>query len=226
MRKWYREFKSGHTVRLKSEIIWCCVPDECGIWYCSEYHYKKTEISKNIYSHWILYMLTVKCAAHVVSCKKNLSHFRKERNTFLNHMVTCDWCHYHKLTSKPSSLTWKHKNLLQATKTRSKTSAGKEMLTLFFDVSRPILVVNFKNYQKGRLRAKIVLLHNNTWPHMAGLIPWMFMTLKCKVLTHPVCSPDLSQCDYKGVWDIEEIFGGWTLFHWWRGQKVVKEWMF
>ncbi len=31
-----------------SVIMRYCVPPECAIWYCSEYHHKKTEISKNM----------------------------------------------------------------------------------------------------------------------------------------------------------------------------------
>ncbi len=101
------------------------------------------------------------------------------------------WCHYHLPSSKQSSLTWKQKNLPSATKTRSKTSAGKVMLALFFDVSGSVQVewtpigttinaaryvdtlmklnTNIKNYRKGSLSRGIVLLHNNTRPHTAGL---------------------------------------------------------
>ncbi len=48
-------------------------------------------------------------AALVSACKKNLTHWQKEGNTFHNSIITDDelWCHYHILTCKQSSLTWK-----------------------------------------------------------------------------------------------------------------------
>ncbi len=53
--------------------------------------------------YWIPHMLTVKqCAAHIVTCNKNLTHFQKEENTLLNHLVISNelWCHYHIPTCK------------------------------------------------------------------------------------------------------------------------------
>ncbi len=112
-------------------------------------------------------------------------------------------------------------------KSRSKTSTRKVVLTLFFDISGPILVKwmpkdttmnavqyvdtlmklhsNIKNGQKGRLSAGIMLLYDNTRSYMVGLIQPMLTTLKLEVLTHPVYRPDLSLYDY-------EIFGSKKTF--------------
>ncbi len=74
--------------------------------------------------------------------KKNFTGFWKEGNTFLDHIVTSDesWYHCYIPTSKQCSLTWEHKNLPHATKTRLKTLARKVILILFFDISGPVLI--------------------------------------------------------------------------------------
>ncbi len=168
---WKQSWRN-HAVRSRSEIIWYYVLSEFGIWYCSEYSYKKLKYWR---THWIPHTLTAEqCAVLVATCKKNLTCFWKEGCIFLNQMVIGDksWCHYHTPICKQSSLTRKHKNLSHETKTRSKTSAGKVMLRLFFDIFVPILVewmtkgttinaaryvdtlvklrVNVKNCQKGK----------------------------------------------------------------------------
>ncbi len=132
-----------------------------------------------------MHSLDSQTTCYIITCKKNLAFIRKEGKMFLNHTVTVDELlyHYHMPTSKQTSLTWKHKNSPHTMKTRSKTSAGKVMLTLFFDISGPVLVEwipkcttidsaryveilmklhTIKSHWKGRLSAGIVLLHNNT----------------------------------------------------------------
>ncbi len=184
-----------HSVWSKSKIIQYCVLSEYGIWYCSEYCYKKKKLKYGkICAHWIPHTLTAEQhAACVTTCKKNLARFRKEGIAFLNCIVTGDelQCHYHIPTSKQSLLTRKHRNSLHTMKTSSKTSARKVILTLYFDVSGPALVkwmpkgttinasqyvdilvklhTNIKNCQKGRLSAGIVLLHNNAESHTVEL---------------------------------------------------------
>ncbi len=104
---------------------------------------KKKLKYRKICGHWTPDTVTAKRhAGCVVTCKKNLDHFRKEGNVLLNHTVTVNEsrCHYHIMTSKQFSMTWWHKNLLRAMKTRSKTLAGKEMLMLFFNVPGLVLV--------------------------------------------------------------------------------------
>ncbi len=142
-------------------------PSECGIWYSLEYRYKKK--NRNIKKHalagyhipWLW-----QWAACAATCKNNLANFWKEGDTFLNHIVTGDelWCHYHIPTSKQSSLTWKHKNMGHATKTRSKYQPEKWHWHFFWHFLICIgyadtlmkLHTNIKNCWEGRLSARIM----------------------------------------------------------------------
>ncbi len=83
---------------------------------------------------------------------------------------------------------------------------------------------NIKNCWKGRLRTRIVLLHDNIKFYTVRLTQSMLTTLKFEVM-HPVYSLDLSSCHY-------EVFGSLKKFleskHFSTGKevkKVVKEWM-
>ncbi len=68
------------------------------------------------------YMTSEQHAVCIATCKKNLTRFLKEGNTFLDRIVTEDksWYHYHIPTSKQSSLTWKQKNSQYTMKTSQK----------------------------------------------------------------------------------------------------------
>ncbi len=91
------------------------------------------------------------------------------------------------------------------------------MLMICFDVPGPVLVewmpkgttnaaryvdtlitlhINIKNCRK-RLSAGIVPIYDNERPHMVGLTQSMLTTMKLKVFTHSVYSPDLRPCDYE-----------------------------
>ncbi len=177
--------------------------------------------------------------------EKRWTHFSTTQLQAMNHGAIITY------SSKQSSFTWKHKILSHAMKTRLKTSAGKVMLMLFFDISESTLVewmskvttinaaqytdtfmklhTNIKNCQKGRLSAGIVLLHDNGKAHMAGLTQSMLMTLKFKVLTHPAYNSDLSPCDYEVFRPLKKFmkFLGhwrifWVFFYGQRSQKSSK----
>ncbi len=145
-RKWNRKFRSGcenivdesasrrlisFTDKTLKNIIRYCVPIEYGICYCSEYCSKKTEISKNMHSLDTTY---TECrTAYVAICKKNLTRFQKERNTFRNCIVTGDesCCHFNMLTSKLSSYMEAQK-FATCNKNKIKASARRVKLMCFF----------------------------------------------------------------------------------------------
>ncbi len=95
----------------------------------------------------------------------------------------------------------------------------KVVLTLFFYVFGPILVewmpkgttinaapysdtlmkfhININICWKRRLSTGIVLFHDDTRPHIAGVAQSMLMILKSEILVHPVYILDLSLFDYE-----------------------------
>jgi hypothetical protein len=106
-------------------------------------------------------------------------------------------------TSSPSSKKFK-----------SQPSAGKFLLTVFWDSQGPMvrgIMVTSVNYcdmlrnelrptvhskQRGRLSQGVVLLHDNACPHMAHLTINTIQQLNWEVLEHPAHSPDLAPSDF------------------------------
>ena len=77
----------------------------------------------------------------VDACQDLLKRFEAEGDGFLERTVTGDetWVHYHQLETKKASKEWGHTSSPKPKKFRTQRSAGKVMLTLFWDERRVIL---------------------------------------------------------------------------------------
>jgi hypothetical protein len=71
----------------------------------------------------------------VDACQELLRTFEAEGGGFLTRIVTGveTWVHYHQPKTKRASTEWSHPSLQKPKKSRKKPSAGKVMLTLFWD---------------------------------------------------------------------------------------------
>jgi len=116
-------------------------------------------------------------------------------------------------------------------KFKSQPSAGKLMLTVFWDSQGPILehyqergsTINCVRYSemlidklKPEIQSKcprqllkgIVLLHDNAHPHTAAHTVETLQKLKFQVLAHPPYSPDLTPSDYHLFGPLKEALRG------------------
>ena len=116
-------------------------------------------------------------------------------------------------------------------KFKTQASAGKVMLTIFLDVSGPILVhfqekgqtVNSAQYsdmlvnklkpvirskRRGLLSKRVLLLHDNAHLHTAAHAVDTLCALKFEVLQHPPYSPDLAPSDFHMFGPMKEHLGG------------------
>jgi len=77
----------------------------------------------------------------VDACQEPLKHFEAEGDGFLGRIVTGDetWVHYHQSETKKASKEWRHTSLPKPKKFCTQPSAGKVMLTLFWDERGVIL---------------------------------------------------------------------------------------
>ena len=90
----------------------------------------------DVSARWVPLQLTVELKErHVDACQELLKCFEAEGDGFLGRIVTEDetWFHYHQLETKKASKEWRHTPSPKPKKFRTQPSAGKVMLTLFWD---------------------------------------------------------------------------------------------
>ena len=87
-------------------------------------------------ARWVPRHLTTELKERLVDgCQELLKCFEAEGDGFLGRTVTGDetWVHYHQPETKKASKKWHHSSSPKLKKFRKQPSAGKVMLTLFWD---------------------------------------------------------------------------------------------
>jgi histone-lysine N-methyltransferase SETMAR len=150
-----------------------------------------------------------------------LDRHAREGDASLHRIVTGDesWVYHYEPENKRQSMQWKHPSSPANKKFKTQASAGKIMLTVFWDVNGPILVhfqekgqtVTSARYsdmlvnelkpailskRQGLLSKRVLLLHGNARTHMAAHTVDTLCALKFEVLKHPTYSPDLAPSDF------------------------------
>ena len=74
-------------------------------------------------------------------CSSLLERYNREGDNFLNHTITGDetWVHHYVPETKRQSMQWKHTSSPSSKRFKSQPSAGKLLLTVFWDSQGPIL---------------------------------------------------------------------------------------
>ena len=87
-------------------------------------------------ARWVPWQLTLELEERCVdACEELLWHFEAEGDGFFARIVTGDetWVHYHEPETKRASKEWCRSTSPKPKKFWTQTSAGKIMLTLFWD---------------------------------------------------------------------------------------------
>jgi len=158
------------------------------------------------------------------ACQELLKRFEAEAGNFLGITVTGDetWVHYHQPETKKASKEWHHTSSPKPKIFRTQPSAGKVMLTLFWD-ERGVIVEHYmargntvtsatyayllknhlrpavKSKRRGRLSTSVLLQHDNARPHTAHSTVATIQDLSFECFPHPPYSPDLAPSDFH-VW--------------------------
>jgi histone-lysine N-methyltransferase SETMAR len=177
---------------------------------------------RKVCARWVPKQLTEEHkATRVERCAVFLQQYREEGDTFLKRIVTGDetWVHYYEPESKQQSMSWKHPKSPAPKKLKSTASAGKVLLTVFWDWKGPILehyqekgqTVNSERYsvmleselkpairskRRGMLSTGVILHHDNARPHTAARTIEAVHKMKFVLLPHPPYSPDLAPSDF------------------------------
>jgi histone-lysine N-methyltransferase SETMAR len=170
-------------------------------------------------SRWVPRTLTQeKKQKRVEICEELLKRYREEEDQFLLNIVTGDesWIHHFDLEEKRLSMEYRHTSSPHPKKFKTVLSAGKNLLTVFWDSQRVYVTefleagktVNSARYietiknlrwrvcQVRGSASRILFLHDNARPHTARATIDALETLKFEVLSHPPYSPDLVPSDF------------------------------
>jgi histone-lysine N-methyltransferase SETMAR len=154
-------------------------------------------------------------------CQQHLDHHAREGDAFLQRIVTGDesWVYHYESESKRQLMQWKNPSSPANKKFKTQASAGKVMLTIFWDVNGLILahfqekgqtvisarysdmLVNelkpaIQSKRRGLLSKRVLLLHDNARPHTAAHTVDTLRAVKFEVLKHPPYSLDLAPSDF------------------------------
>jgi histone-lysine N-methyltransferase SETMAR len=151
-----------------------------------------------------------------------LERFEAEGNGFLERTVMGDetWVHYHQPETKKASKEWCHTSSPNRKKFRTQSSAGKVMLTLFWDKRKvilehymprgdPVTSITYedllknnllpavKSKERGRLSTGVLLQRDNAQSHTSSSTVATIQDYPFECLLHPPYTPDLAPSDFR-----------------------------
>ena len=146
-----------------------------------------------------------------------LERFEKEGEDFLKKIITGDetWVHHYDPENKRQSMEYRLKESPQPKKFKTLASAGKVMLTVFWNSERVVLadvleketIINSQRYietltalkrriERIGIRNDTLLQHDNARPHTSAATRDAIQRLDFSVLPHPPYIPDLAPSDF------------------------------
>ena len=172
-------------------------------------------------ARWIPRILTSdQKSTRVQYAKLVLRTYDPDPASFLSCCVTGDetWIHHHDPESKQESKQWLPVGSPAPLKARTACSAGKIMLTVFWDAKGPLLLdflphkqtvtgayyadliarlrEAIKENRRGMLSRGVVLLHDNAPAHTSSIAKAAVSVAGFRKLLHPAYSPDLAPSDF------------------------------
>ena len=177
---------------------------------------------RKVCARWVPKRLTSEMKERRVdACQELLRRYEADGEAFLQRIVTGDesWVHFYEPQRKRQSMEWRHTSSPKPKKVQAQRSAGKVMLTLFWDYNGPILehymprgsTVTSATYsnllrenlkpairqkRRGLLTTGVCLLHDNARPHTAKATVSTIEELRFECIPHPPYSPDLAPSDF------------------------------
>lgn len=178
------------------------------------------EMSK-VSARWVPRLLTAeqKLIRRNIS-RDNLALFEADPDDFMQRILTVDetWAHHYTPESKIQSKQWKHTSSPCPKKARVVPSAGKVMLTVFWDAEGVVFVDhlekgktingeyyanllhkvkdNLKAKRRGKLSRGVLFHQDNAPSHKSAVAMAAIHYCGFELLQHPPYSPDLAPSDF------------------------------
>ena len=185
----------------------------------------------------------------VDACQELLRWYEADGEAFLQRIVTGDesWVHFYEPERKRQSMEWRHTSSPKPKKVRVQRSAGKVMLTFFWDYKGPILehymprgsTVTSATYsnllrenlkpairqkRSGLLTMGVCPLHENARPHTAAAaVSTVELWFEC--IPHPPYSPDLAPSDFHIFGPLKDALSGTQFREDDEVRLAVHEWL-
>lgn len=169
---------------------------------------------RKVCARWVPRSLTVDHKSQRKDIASDLlQRFEADGEAFLSQIVTGDetWVHHFEPETKRQSMEWRHVDSPQKKKFKTVPSAGKVMITVFWDSEGPILIdvmpkggtINSESYVKTLDKLKqrfrrlqrhvnpreVFIQHDNARPHTSLRTSAHIAKLGWTVLPHPPYSP-------------------------------------
>lgn len=180
-------------------------------------------------------------------CTELLKRYASEGDAFMNNIITGDesWAHHYTPETKRQSMQWHHLGSPPPKKFKVTPSAGKVMVTVFWDMQGVLLVeflpkgetINSERYKQTlrklavAIRRKrpdmknVILHHDNARPHTAHATIADIATRGWVVLPHPPYSPDLAPSDFFLFGPLKDYLRGQTFHNDDEVKAAVRTWV-
>ena len=176
---------------------------------------------RKVSARWVPRLLTPFQKQERVTCSQALLDMcQGNQEDFFNRLITQDetWVHHYDPETKAQSKQWKHFDSPPPKKARVQPSAGKVMLTVFWD-QRGVVMMDFlakgttingayyasllqklrvaiKTERRGMLTKGVRLLQDNAPVHNSRVAQTEALSCGYEILPHPPYSPDLAPSDF------------------------------
>ena len=186
----------------------------------------------------------------VDACQELLRRYEADGEAFLQRIITGDesWVQFYEPERKRQSMEWRHTLSPKPKKVRVQRSAGKVMLTFFWDYNGPILehymprgsIVTSATYsnllrenlkpairqkRRGFMTTGVCLLHDNAKPNTATATVSTIEEMWFECIPHPPYSPDLAPSDFHVFSPLKDALSGTRFRNNDEVRSAVREWL-
>jgi len=206
---------------------------------------------RKVCARWVPKRLTPEMKERRVdACEELLRRYEDDGEAILQRIVTGDesLVHFYEPERKRQNIEWRHTSSPKPKKVRVQGSAGKAMLTFFWDYNGPILehymprgsIVISATYsnvlrenlkpairqkRRGLLTTGVCPLHENARPHTATATVSTIEELRFECIPHPPYSPDLAPSDFHVFGPLKDALSGTQFRDDDEVRSAVHEWL-